>query len=95
MTVHDAFTPQGCEGKITPYPVVTAEADAVWIDLYHAVTSEAGRYVQGGGCTPAEAADNRQPEIARRRHSISGDVQFPPLLSFRHCATAVRSAGGG
>jgi len=95
VTVHDAFTPQGCEGKITPYPVVTAEADAVWIDLYHAVTSEAGRYVQGGGCTPAEAADNRQPEIARRRHSISGDVQFPPLLSFRHCATAVRSAGGG
>ena len=49
VTVHDSFTPQGCEGKIAPSPAVTAEAGAVWIDLYHAVTSEAGRYVQGGG----------------------------------------------
>ena len=50
VTLHDAFTPQGCEGKIGASPAVTAEAGAVWIDLYHAVTSEGGRYVQGGGC---------------------------------------------
>ena len=37
-------------------PAVTAGAGAVWIDLYHAVTSEAGRYVQGGGCTDVGVA---------------------------------------
>jgi FAD/FMN-containing dehydrogenase len=56
VTVHDAFTPQGCEGKIAACPAVTAEAGAVWIDLYHAVVSEAGRYVQGGGCTDVGVA---------------------------------------
>ena len=56
VTLHDAFTPRGCEGTITPSPAVTAEAGAVWIDLYHAVTSEAGRYVQGGGCTDVGVA---------------------------------------
>jgi FAD/FMN-containing dehydrogenase len=56
VTLHDAFTPQACEGKIAPSPAVTAEAGAVWIDLYHAVTSEAGRYVQGGGCTDVGVA---------------------------------------
>jgi FAD/FMN-containing dehydrogenase len=56
VTVHDAFTPQGCDGKITAVPAVTAEAGAVWIDLYHAVTSEAGRYVQGGGCADVGVA---------------------------------------
>jgi FAD/FMN-containing dehydrogenase len=56
VTLHSSFTPQGCEGKIAPSPAVTAEAGAVWIDLYHAVTSEAGRYVQGGGCTDVGVA---------------------------------------
>jgi FAD/FMN-containing dehydrogenase len=56
VTLHDSFTPQGCEGKIAPSPAVSAEAGAVWIDLYHAVTGEAGRYVQGGGCTDVGVA---------------------------------------
>ncbi len=56
VTLHDVFTPQGCEGKVAPSPAVSAEAGAVWIDLYHAVTSEAGRYVQGGGCTDVGVA---------------------------------------
>jgi FAD/FMN-containing dehydrogenase len=56
VTLHDSFTPQGCEGKIASSPAVTAEAGAVWIDLYQAVTSEAGRYVQGGGCTDVGVA---------------------------------------
>lgn len=50
IVLHDAFTPQGCDGLVSPVPAVTTEAGALWIDLYHAVTSEAGRYVQGGGC---------------------------------------------
>jgi FAD/FMN-containing dehydrogenase len=56
VTVHDAFTPQGCEGKTAAVPAVTAEAGAVSIDLYHAVTSETGRYVQGGGCADTGVA---------------------------------------
>src|SRR5579862_3806514 len=56
VTLHDAFTPRGCEGNAAPSPAVSAEAGAVWIDLYHAVTSEAGRYVQGGGCTDTGVA---------------------------------------
>ena len=56
VTLHDAFVPQGCEGKIAPQPAVTAESGAMWIDLYDAVTTKAGRYVQGGGCTTVGVA---------------------------------------
>lgn len=56
VTLHDAFVPQGCEGKVAPTPAATADAGAVWIDLYHAVTTQAGRYVQGGGCTDVGVA---------------------------------------
>jgi FAD/FMN-containing dehydrogenase len=56
VTLHDAFVPQGCEGRLAGVPAVTAEAGAMWIDLYHAVTTEAGRYVQGGGCTTVGVA---------------------------------------
>ena len=51
VTLHDAFVGHGCAGRTAPVPAVTAEAGAMWMDLYQAVTSEAGRYVQGGGCT--------------------------------------------
>jgi FAD/FMN-containing dehydrogenase len=50
VTLHDAFVGQGCAGHIAPVPAVSAEAGAVWIDLYDSVTSKGGRYVQGGGC---------------------------------------------
>ncbi len=56
VTLHDAFVPTGCEGKLAPVPAVTSEAGAVWIDLYHAVTKVGGRYVQGGGCTDVGVA---------------------------------------
>ncbi len=56
VTVHDSFVPQGCEGKVAPVPAVSAQSGAVWIDLYHAVTSLGGRYVQGGGCTDVGVA---------------------------------------
>jgi len=48
ITLHDAFKPQGCESA---QPAVTVEAGARWIEVYDAVTTKAGRYVQGGGCT--------------------------------------------
>jgi FAD/FMN-containing dehydrogenase len=56
VTLHDDFTPRGGEGKAAPSRAVTAGAGAMWIDLYHAVTSDAGRYVQGGGCTDVGVA---------------------------------------
>lgn len=50
VTVHDSFVGKGCEGRVAPTPAVSAGAGTVWMDLYHAVTTEGGRYVQGGGC---------------------------------------------
>jgi FAD/FMN-containing dehydrogenase len=56
VQLHDAFVGAGCAGKVEPLPAVSAGAGAMWIDLYHAVTTEAGRYVQGGGCTTVGVA---------------------------------------
>ena len=56
VVVHDAFVPQGCGGTVAPVPAVSTGAGAVWIELYHAVTTETGRYVQGGGCTDVGVA---------------------------------------
>lgn len=56
VVLHDSFVPQGCEGSVAPMPAVSAGAGAMWIDLYHAVTTKGGRYVQGGGCTDVGVA---------------------------------------
>ena len=56
VRMHDAFVAQGCAGAVSPQPAVTLGAGAMWIDAYHAVTTQAGRYVQGGGCTTVGVA---------------------------------------
>jgi len=56
VTLHEAFVPHGCAGRVAPVPAVSAGAGAMWIDLYDAVTTKAGRYVQGGGCTTVGVA---------------------------------------
>jgi FAD/FMN-containing dehydrogenase len=56
VSLHDAFVAAGCAGHSAPVAAVTAEAGAMWMDLYQAVTTEAGRYVQGGGCTTVGVA---------------------------------------
>jgi FAD/FMN-containing dehydrogenase len=56
VALHEAFVGSGCEGKIAPQPAVSAGAGAMWTDLYHAVTAQGGRYVQGGGCTTVGVA---------------------------------------
>jgi FAD/FMN-containing dehydrogenase len=56
VVLHNAFVGQGCAGLQSPQPVVTVESGAMWIDAYHAVTVEGGRYVQGGGCTTVGVA---------------------------------------
>jgi FAD/FMN-containing dehydrogenase len=50
VTVLDAFIPQGGK-QADALPAVRIGAGAMWIDAYTAVTTKAGRYVQGGGCT--------------------------------------------
>lgn len=49
VSLHESFVPMSSPG-VEPQPAVTIGAGAVWMDAYHAVTTEAGRYVQGGGC---------------------------------------------
>jgi len=56
VVLHDAFVPKGCEDHFEPRPAVTLESGAMWIDAYDAVTTKAGRYVQGGGCTTVGVA---------------------------------------
>jgi hypothetical protein len=54
IELHDAFVPSGC--STPPTPAVTMDAGCMWIDAYTAVTTKAGRYVQGGGCTDVGVA---------------------------------------
>jgi FAD/FMN-containing dehydrogenase len=56
ITLHDAFVATGCAEIQTPQPAVTVGAGAIWMPVYEAVTTEAGRYVQGGGCTTVGVA---------------------------------------
>lgn len=56
IALHEAFVGEGCAGRITPAPAVSLGAGAMWIDAYDAVTTKAGRYVQGGGCTTVGVA---------------------------------------
>jgi FAD/FMN-containing dehydrogenase len=50
ITLHDRFVCAGCAGQDRPEQAVTVEAGAIWGQVYDAVTTKAGRYVQGGGC---------------------------------------------
>jgi FAD/FMN-containing dehydrogenase len=56
IEVHDSFVPQGATGAAEPGPAVSVGAGAIWLDAYNAVTTVAGRYVQGGGCTTVGVA---------------------------------------
>jgi len=51
IELHDAFVPQGCAGSAGPLPAVSVGSGARFVELYDAVTTKAGRFVQGGGCT--------------------------------------------
>ncbi len=48
ITLHDGFVPAGC--TVAPQAAVSIGAGAIWGRAYDAVTTEGGRYVQGGGC---------------------------------------------
>jgi FAD/FMN-containing dehydrogenase len=50
ITPHDAFVPRGCADGVPPVPAVSVGPGAIWRQAYDAVTTQGGRYVQGGGC---------------------------------------------
>lgn len=56
ISLHDGFVPTGLEGVQAPVPAVSVGAGCMWMDVYDAVTTKAGRYVQGGGCTTVGVA---------------------------------------
>ena len=56
IRLHDAFVGDGCAGKHSRPPAVTMEAGNIWMRAYHAVVTEGGRYVQGGGCATVGVA---------------------------------------
>jgi len=51
IELHDAFMPQGCQGTVPLQQAVSVGSGARFIQLYEAVTTRGGRFVQGGGCT--------------------------------------------
>jgi FAD binding domain/Berberine and berberine like len=51
IVIHSEFVPQGCERTSQPQPAVTVGAGTIGMQAYTAVTTEGGKYVQGGGCT--------------------------------------------
>ncbi len=56
IVLKDDFVAQGCAGEMAPQPAVEVGAGAIWLHVYEAVTGNAGRYVQGGGCTTVGVA---------------------------------------
>jgi FAD/FMN-containing dehydrogenase len=56
VTLHDAFVPKGCEGQLAPQRAASCGSGAIWMQAYDVVTTKAGGYVQGGGCTTVGVA---------------------------------------
>lgn len=54
ILLHDSFVGQGCSDR--GQPAVSLGAGAIWMQAYEAVTTKAGKYVQGGGCTTVGVA---------------------------------------
>lgn len=56
IAIHPAFVPQGCERVSPGESAVTLGAGTIWMQAYDAVTTKAGKYVQGGGCATVGVA---------------------------------------
>jgi FAD/FMN-containing dehydrogenase len=54
IQIQDDFVPQGC--STPPQRAVTVGSGTIWLQAYDAVTTKAGAYVQGGGCTTVGVA---------------------------------------
>ena len=56
VTIQDDFVARGCEATHAPQRAVTVGSGTIWLQAYDAVTTKAGAYVQGGGCTTVGVA---------------------------------------
>jgi FAD/FMN-containing dehydrogenase len=50
IRLEDAFVASGCAGTHPAQTAVAVGAGAIWMHAYDLVTTQGGRYVQGGGC---------------------------------------------
>ena len=46
VSMHEAFVPQGCDGKQAPQRAVTCGSGAIWMQAYDTVTTKAAAYVR-------------------------------------------------
>jgi FAD/FMN-containing dehydrogenase len=56
IDINASFVPQGCQSTHAPQRAVTVGSGTIWMQAYDAVTTKAGAYVQGGGCTTVGVA---------------------------------------
>ena len=56
VVIQNDFVPRGCQGTQAPQRAVTVGSGTIWLQAYDAVTTKAGAYVQGGGCTTVGVA---------------------------------------
>src|SRR5580700_6194060 len=56
VTIQPDFVAQGCHSTHAPQRAVTVGSGTMWLQAYDAVTTKAGAYVQGGGCTTVGVA---------------------------------------
>src|SRR5208283_2850938 len=54
VSIQQGFVPSGC--RSAPQQAVTVGSGTIWMQAYDAVTTKAGAYVQGGGCTTVGVA---------------------------------------
>lgn len=110
VQLHDAFVARDCPAD-TAQPAVSLGAGALWIDAYHAVTTQAGRYVQGGGCTTVGVAGLVQSggfgNFSKRYGSASaalieaevvtaeGQIRIANACNHQDLFWALKGGGGG
>ena len=56
VIIQNDFVARGCQGTQAPQRAVTVGSGTIWLQAYDAVTTKAGAYVQGGGCTTVGVA---------------------------------------
>jgi FAD/FMN-containing dehydrogenase len=56
VTIQNDFVARGCKATQASQRAVTVGSGTIWLQAYDAVTTKAGAYVQGGGCTTVGVA---------------------------------------
>ena len=91
ITLHDSFIAQGCAGRQPGVPAVSVQTGARWMPVYNAVTTAAGRYVQGGGNGSFGAVTRltlRTRELPQFCGGVFGTIQARSDAAFRRLIAA-------